>query len=104
MLPLLVVLSTLLVMPGCGSGPQFVLDSDIPTVPGMSQRLGFDIKRRGPELVGGVFIFVGPLLKMEPLIGRVVARFRDQGWSVTQDTWGFPRSVVRFEKGEALPP
>lgn len=87
-------------LPGCSSGPQVVLDSDIPTVPDMSQRLGFDIKRRGPDLVGGVFIFIGPILDMEPMIKKVVGRFRNQGWSVIQDTWGFPRSVLRFGKGD----
>ena len=87
-------------LPGCGSGPQVVLDSDIPTAPDMSQRLGFDIKRRGPDLVGGVFIFVGPILDMEPTIRKVVGRFQGQGWSVIQDTWGFPRSVLRFGKGD----
>ncbi|MAJ47983.1 MAG: hypothetical protein CBC35_12070 [Planctomycetes bacterium TMED75] len=84
--------------PGCSSGPQVLLDSDIPTVPNMSQRLGFDIKRRGPMLVGGVFVFVGPILQMEPLIKRVVSRFTSRGWTVVQDTWGFPRSVLVFEK------
>ena len=83
---------------GCSSAPQVLLDSDIPTVPDMSQRLGFDIKRRGPMLVGGVFVFVGPILEMEPLIKRVVGRFTGRGWTVVQDTWGFPRSVLVFEK------
>ena len=85
---------------GCSSAPQVLLDSDIPTVPDMSQRLGFDIKRRGPMLVGGVFVFVGPILEMEPLIKRVVGRFTGRGWTVVQDTWGFPRSVLVFEKSD----
>ena len=84
--------------PGCSSGPQVVLDSDIPTVPDMSQRLGFDIKRRGTMLVGGVFVFVGPIQEMESSIRRLVGRFTDRGWTVAQDTWGFPRSVLVFEK------
>ena len=86
--------------PGCSSGPQVLLDSDIPTVPDMSQRLGFDIKRRGTMLVGGVFVFVGPILEMESSIQRLVGRFTSRGWTVAQDTWGFPRSVIVFEKSD----
>ena len=85
-------------IPGCSSQPQVILNSDIPTAPDMSQRLGLDIKRRGPMLVGGEFVFVGTILKMESSVQRLVGRFKDRGWSVTQDSWGFPRSVLVFEK------
>lgn len=84
--------------PGCSSQPQVILDSDIPTVPEMTQRLGFDIKRQGPMLVGGQFVFMGPILKMEDCIQALVGRFKGRGWLVAQDTWGFPRSVLVFEK------
>ena len=93
-----IVLSLPAFCPGCSSEPQVILNSDIPTAPDMTQRLGLDIKRRGPMLVGGDFVFIGPILKMESSIQRLVGRFTSQGWRVVQDTWGFPRSVLVFEK------
>ncbi|MEE2681158.1 MAG: hypothetical protein VX641_02175 [Planctomycetota bacterium] len=98
LLLLSLILPLLTWAPGCSSQPQVVLDSDIPTVPDMSQRLGFDIKRQGPFLVGGQFVFIGSILDMESTIQRLVGRFKNRGWMVAQDTWGFPRSVLLFEK------
>ena len=92
------LLATLSLSPGCSSESQVILNSDIPTVPDMSQRLGFDIKRRGPMLVGGEFVFVGTILQMESSVQKLVGRFKNRGWTVAQDTWGFPRSVLVFEK------
>lgn len=83
---------------GCDSSPRFVLDSDVPQVPGMEQRLGFDIKRSDGDLVGGVFVFVGPLRNTEGTMKALASRFRDSGWTVAREVPGFPRSSFVFRK------
>ena len=93
----LVLVSQLL---GCGSTATRILDSDVPQMPDMEQRLGFDIKRRGGELVGGVFIFIGPLLDMEGSMTVLSSRFRDQGWTVVGRSAGFPRSSLLFARDD----
>ena len=88
----------LLTIAGCSSGPTRILDSDIPTVPGMQQRLGFDIKREAGDIVGGVFVFVGPLRETEETMRALSSRFRDAGWTLDRSTQGFPRSALVFSK------
>lgn len=88
----------LAVLVGCSSTPTRILDSDIPQVPGMEQRLGFDIKRQGGDIVGGVFVFVGPLLETETTMRTLTSRFKDAGWVLERATQGFPRSALVFEK------
>ncbi|HAW96351.1 MAG TPA: hypothetical protein DCX60_08755, partial [Phycisphaerales bacterium] len=58
----LALLSPAFIGTACSTQPDVVLASDIPTVPDMEQRLGYDIKRRQGELVGRRFIFVGSIL------------------------------------------
>ena len=94
----LLLASTSLV--GCDSGPTRILDSDVPRMPGMEQRIGFDIKRRGGELVGGVFIFIGPLQDMQAALNALASRFRDQGWTLEGQSAGFPRSSMLFSQGD----
>ncbi len=93
-----VLLVTALV--GCDSGPTRILDSDVPQMPGMEQRLGFDIKRRGGDLVGGVFIFMGPLQDMQESMATLASRFRDRGWTLEGSSAGFPRSSMLFGQGD----
>lgn len=90
------LLATLL---SCDAGPQTVLDSDIPQVPGMTQRLGLDIERSGGDLVGGVFVFIGPLFDPTKTMEALTGRFRDHGWTELASTLGFPRSSQQFGKG-----
>lgn len=87
------LLGTLL---GCGSGPTRILDSDVPQMPEMEQRLGYDIKRRGGDLVGGVFVFIGPLQDMQEVMNTLASRFRDQGWTLEGQSASFPRSSMLF--------
>ena len=98
----LVLSLSMLLLPivGCGSGATRILDSDVPQMPDMEQRLGFDIKRRGGDLVGGVFVFIGPLMDMERSVRVLSSRFRDQGWAVERGTVGFPRSVLVFSMND----
>lgn len=81
---------------GCSSGPTWILDSDVPQMPDMEQRLGYDIKRRGGDLVGGVFVFIGPLKNMQESMGTLASRFRDQGWTLEGQSTSFPRSSMLF--------
>ena len=81
---------------GCSSGPTRILDSDVPQMPEMEQRLGYDIKRRGGDLVGGVFIFIGPLKDMAQSMSILASRFRDQGWTLEGESTSFPRSSMLF--------
>ena len=97
---LIPVLALVTALGGCDSGPSFVLDSDVPQVPGMEQRLGFDIKRSEGDLVGGVFVFVGPLRDTEDTIKKLTSRFRDSGWTVERETPGFPRAALVFQKND----
>lgn len=85
---------------GCSSQPDVVLASDIPTVPDMEQRLGYEIKRRKGELVGGRFIFVGPILEMDQVVESIDSKFTSYGWSTERSTWLFPRSELVFAKGD----
>ena len=66
----------------------------------MEQRLGFDIKRSEGDLVGGVFVFVGPLRDTEDTMKKLTSRFRDSGWTVERETPGFPRAVLVFQKND----
>ena len=97
-LAVLTLLSVALFGAGCSTQPDVVLASDIPTVPDMEQRLGYDIKRRQGELVGGRFIFVGPILEMDEMIKSIDSRFTGYGWSTERSTWLFPRSELVFAK------
>ena len=81
---------------GCDSGPTWVLDSDVPQMPDMEQRLGFDIKRRGGDLVGGTFIFIGDIEDMQTSMDVLRSRFQDAGWVVEGSTVSFPRSSMVF--------
>lgn len=99
---LLICLAICTALAGCDSHPEFVLDSDIPQVPGMEQRLGFDIKRSGGNIIGGVFIFVGPIRETEKTMRALASRFKDSGWSVERETPGFPRSALVFKKDDRL--
>ena len=83
---------------GCSSGPTWILDSDVPQMPEMEQRLGYDIKRRGGDLVGGVFVFIGPLKNMQASMGTLASRFRDQGWTLEGQSASFPRSSMLFAR------
>ena len=85
---------------GCSSQPDVVLASDIPTVPDMEQRLGYEIKRRKGELVGGRFIFVGPILHLNELVESIDSKFTSYGWSTERSTWLFPRSELVFAKDD----
>ena len=96
----LALLSLALIGTGCSTQPDVVLASDIPTVPDMEQRLGYDIKRRQGELVGGRFIFVGSILEMEGMVDSIDSRFKGFGWSTERSTWLFPRSELVFAKGD----
>ena len=96
----LVLLSLCLIGTGCSSQPDVVLASDIPTVPDMEQRLGYEIKRRQGQLVGGRFIFVGPILKMDEMVESIDAKFTSYGWSTERSTWLFPRSELLFAKAD----
>lgn len=98
-LPLVPVLGLLLLV-SCSSGPLWVLDSDVPRMPGMDQRLGFDIKRRGGDLVGGTFIFIGPLRSMTESADAVTADFLAAGWSLEGSSVGFPRSSMLFARSD----
>lgn len=97
---LLLACLVLAVVPGCSSEPKFVLDSDIPEIPGMQQRLGFDIKRSAGDITNGVFIFVGPLMETEQTMKTLATRFRNRGWELKRETPGFPRAVLVFTKGD----
>lgn len=92
--------SLCLIGTGCSSQPDVVLASDIPTVPDMEQRLGYEIKRRQGELVGGRFIFVGPILQMREMVESIDSKFTSYGWSTERSTWLFPRSELLFAKAD----
>ena len=66
----------------------------------MEQRLGFDIKRSQGDLVGGVFVFVGPLRDTEETMKALASRFRDSGWTVEREVAGFPRAAFVFRKDD----
>jgi hypothetical protein len=85
---------------GCSSAPTRILDSDVPQMPEMEQRLGYDIKRRGGDLVGGVFIFIGPLEDMQASMITLASRFRDQGWTLEGESASFPRSSMLFARDD----
>ena len=93
-------LALALLVAACDSGPTWVLDSDVPQMPDMEQRLGFDIKRRSGDLVGGTFIFIGNLSDMQESVSALCSRFRDAGWSVESSTVSFPRSTVVFAQDD----
>ena len=84
---------------GCSAGGGRILDSDIPRMPGMEQRLGFDIQRSRGELVGGVFVFIGGLEDMQEGMAALVSRFREAGWSLERSDTGYPRSSATFARG-----
>ncbi len=94
----LALLSLALLGTGCSSQPDVVLASDIPTVPDMEQRLGYEIKRRQGELVGGRFIFVGPILRMDEMVESIDSKFSSYGWAIERSTWLFPRSEMVYAK------
>ena len=94
----LALLSLAFLGTGCSSQPDVVLASDIPTVPDMEQRLGYEIKRRQGELVGGRFIFVGPILRMDEMVESIDLKFTSYGWVTDRSTWSFPRSEMVYSK------
>ena len=96
----LALLGLALLGTGCSSQPDVVLASDIPTVPDMQQRLGYEIKRRQGELVGGRFIFVGPILRMDEMVESIDSRFTNYGWVTDRSTWAFPRSEMVYTKND----
>ena len=87
-----------LILGGCSSTPTFILQSDIPQVPDMEQRLGIDVKRTLGEISSGIFVFVGPLNDWEATMRTLISRFRDAGWTLERSTPGFPRSAMVFTK------
>ena len=66
----------------------------------MEQRLGYEIKRRQGELVGGRFIFVGPILHMDEMVESIDSKFTSYGWKTDRSIWLFPRSELVFSKGD----
>jgi len=68
---------------GCASGPDTILESDVPLPPGLSIRASSEVDRRDTTLTGGFFVLYGEIDDPIRLGRETAARFATYGWRAT---------------------
>lgn len=89
-----------LLLAGCGSDrPLTLVDSDVPVPPEMDVRYAFDIARNGGELSAGRFILSGTVMDVAAAADDTVARYGENGWTLSSRTMQESAATLVFTKG-----
>ncbi|MCE9619305.1 MAG: hypothetical protein K8R92_05305 [Planctomycetes bacterium] len=85
---------------GCSSGPDMILESDVPAPPSMESRHSANIDQRSGTLDGGLFTFRGAIPDTVEFADKAVAMFQGQGWHVTKREVHPTSGSLFFRKGD----
>lgn len=92
--------AALVLLGGCDSPPETVVDSDVPQIVGLENRHASGIEHDGATLVGGRFLYRGHMSDPLDVARDTTSRYRSHGWAVESQRI-FPTSaVLLFTKDE----
>jgi hypothetical protein len=83
----------------CSSKPAFLLDSDLPSPAGMSNRETSGIDRKQDLLVGINSVFAGWVIDASASLDTLKLRFSRSGWSVSRSSGNTVLATGIFVKG-----
>jgi hypothetical protein len=77
-----VLFGLFVVLGACSAPPTHILDSDVPTPPGLEGRLLENLKRDDGRLVEAHAMFVGHVANAEAALSEAATRFFAEGWTM----------------------
>ena len=95
-----VLLLTFALIGGCGSSPEFLLDSDVPIPGGSSGQATFGIKRADGLLIGVDTVFATNIDDPMGVIDTLAARFEAAGWGLESRERTVSTATAVFVQGE----
>jgi hypothetical protein len=94
------VMTSALILAGCGPKPSFVLDSDVPAPQDASGRATSGIQRRGDELVGVETVFADDVDDPQAALATLRDRFIAGGWTMATGGATGSTATAVFRKGD----
>jgi hypothetical protein len=98
--PAIILLACAAALHACSSGPDMILESDVPAPPAMEGRHSSNIDQRSGTLDGGLFTFRGPITDTVDFADKSVAQYQGQGWAVAKRVVHPTAGSLIFRKGD----
>lgn len=87
-----------LLVGGCASEPESVLQSDLPQVPGMAPRDTVGLRQEGGLVTAGQFAYTGDVPSLGARAAETMARFGGMGWTLRSQTMTSSTAVLVYGK------
>lgn len=89
-----------IVLAGCSSEPETVLQSDLPQVPGMAPRDTTGLRQEGGRITAGQFAYTGNVPTLDERAAETMSRFGGMGWSLRSQTMTSSTAVLVYAKDD----
>ena len=87
-----------IVLAGCSTEPETVLQSDLPQVPGMAPRDTTGLRQDGGRITAGQFAYTGNVPTLGERAAETMSRFSGMGWTIRSQTMTSSTAVLVYGK------